>query len=273
MTDVPRLTSLSHGGGCACKLGPDELAQVLLNVPHVSDPRILVDASTRDDAAVFLISEDRAVVATVDFFAPIVDDPYSFGAIAAANAFSDLYAMGATPLFALNIVAWPRKPELLELLGEVLRGGADIAKSAGAFILGGHSIDDPEPKYGMVALGEVRPDKVITNAGARPGDHLVLTKAIGTGLLSTALKRDLMTGRDIEPAVESAWIASPAARMAATRSTRPPTSPGSGCSATWGTSCGRARWVPGSTPATSPSCPRPAMPWSSAQSLAGRSAT
>ena len=198
-----RLTSLSHGAGCACKLGPEELTRVLQHVPQVSDPRVLVDATTRDDAAVFRFSEHRALVATVDFFAPIVDDPYDFGAIAAANAFSDVYAMGGTPLLALNIVAWPRKPEILELLGDVLRGGADVAKAAGAAIAGGHSIDDPEPKYGMVALGEVHLDKVISNAGAKPGDHLLLTKAIGTGVLSTALKRDLMTAADIAPAVDT----------------------------------------------------------------------
>jgi selenide,water dikinase len=198
-----RLTSLSHGAGCACKLGPDELAQVLRHIPAVHDPRVLVDAATRDDAAVFRLSADRALVATLDFFAPIVDDPYAFGAIAAANALSDLYAMGATPLLALNILAWPRKPEMLELLGEVIRGGADIAREAGALVLGGHSIDDPEPKYGMVAIGEAHPGEIITNAGARPGDALVLTKALGTGVLSTALKRDLATEAELAPAVAS----------------------------------------------------------------------
>ena len=164
---------------------------------------MLVDAATKDDAAVFQLSEDRALVATVDFFAPVVDDPYAFGAIAAANAFSDLYAMGATPLLALNILAWPRKPEMLELLSEVLRGAADVAREAGALILGGHSIDDPEPKFGMVAIGEVHPREVVTNAGARTGDVLILTKAIGTGILSTALKRDLITEAELEPATRS----------------------------------------------------------------------
>jgi selenide,water dikinase len=200
---VPRLTSLSHGAGCACKLSPDELGEILRHIPPVADPRVLVDAATRDDAAVFRLSDERAIVATVDFFAPVVDDPYDFGAIAAANAFSDLYAMGATPLLALNIVAWPRAPEVLHLLGDVLRGGNDVARAAGAVVVGGHSIDDPEPKYGMVALGELRPEKVITNAGARTGDSLVLTKAIGTGVLTTALKRDLMTAGEISGATES----------------------------------------------------------------------
>ncbi len=147
------------------------------------------------------MAPDRAIVATVDFFTPIVDDPYDFGRIAAANALSDLYAMGATPLFVLNIVGWPRDKLPYEVLGEVIRGGADVAQEAGAFVLGGHSVDDPEPKYGMVAIGEVRPDRLVRNATARPGDALVLTKPVGTGLLATALKRDLLTEQDLAPAV------------------------------------------------------------------------
>jgi len=172
-------------------------------VPTLTDPRILVDASTRDDAAVYQLTPDRAIVATVDFFTPIVDDAYDFGRIAAANALSDIYAMGATPLLALNLVGWPRDTLPYELLGDVLRGGADIAKEAGAFVLGGHSVDDPEPKYGMVAIGEVHPNRVITLAGAQAGDVLVLTKPIGTGVLTTALKRDLATAADLAGAVAS----------------------------------------------------------------------
>jgi len=179
------------------------LAQVLRHVPTITDPRILVDASTRDDAAVYQLTPDRAIVATVDFFTPIVDDAYDFGRIAAANAFSDVYAMGATPLLGLNLVGWPRDKLPYELLGDVLRGGADIAKEAGAFVLGGHSVDDPEPKYGMVAIGEVHPHRVVTLARARAGDALVLTKPIGTGVLTTALKRDLATAPDISAAVKS----------------------------------------------------------------------
>jgi selenide,water dikinase len=151
---------------------------------------------------VFKLSENRAIVVSVDFFAPIVDDPRAFGAIAGANAFSDLYAMGATPLLALNLVAWPRDPEMLELLGETLDGGFAAAREAGAFVLGGHSIDDKEPKYGMVTVGEVRPDRVISNAGAKPGDALILTKPLGTGILSTALKRDIIDESDMEYAIE-----------------------------------------------------------------------
>ena len=172
-------------------------------MPTLTDPRILVDASTRDDAAVYRLTPDRALVATVDFFTPIVDDAYDFGRIAAANAFSDVYAMGGTPLLALNLVGWPRDKLPYDLLGEVLRGGADIAREAGAFVLGGHSVDDPEPKYGMVAIGEVHPDRIVTLARARPGDVLVLTKPIGTGVLTTALKRDLASAADLAPAVKS----------------------------------------------------------------------
>ena len=171
-------------------------------MPVATDPRILVDAATRDDAAVFQMAPDRAIVATVDFFTPIVDDAYDFGRIAAANAFSDVYAMGATPLFALNLVGWPREQLPFELLGEVLRGGQEIAKQAGAWILGGHSIDDPEPKYGMVVIGEVHPSRIVTNSGARPGDVLVLTKPIGTGIITTALKRDQLDASGVKPAVE-----------------------------------------------------------------------
>ena len=172
-------------------------------MPTLTDPNILVDAATRDDAAVYRLAPDRALVATVDFFTPIVDDAYDFGRIAAANAFSDVYAMGGTPLFALNLVGWPRDTLPYELLGDVLRGGADIAREAGAFVLGGHSVDDPEPKYGMVAIGEVHPDRIVTLARAQAGDVLVLTKPLGTGVLTTALKRDLATAADLAPAVRS----------------------------------------------------------------------
>ena len=151
----------------------------------------------------YRLTPERAIVATVDFFTPIVDDAYDFGRIAAANAFSDVYAMGGTPLLALNLVGWPRDKLPYELLGDVLRGGSDIAREAGAFVLGGHSVDDPEPKYGMVAIGEVHPDKIVTLARAQPGDVLVLTKPIGTGVLSTALKRDLATAAELAPAVTS----------------------------------------------------------------------
>src|SRR3954465_11738991 len=147
-----RLTALSHGAGCACKLGPAELTQVLRHVPGIRDPRVLVDAATRDDAAVYRLSDSRAIVATVDFFTPIVDDAETWGAIAAANALSDVYAMGGTPLFALNLVGWPREGLPFELLGRVLDGAAAVAREAGCLLLGGHSIDDPEPKFGMAVI-------------------------------------------------------------------------------------------------------------------------
>ena len=196
-----RLTTLSHGAGCACKLGSAELAQVLRHLPGVSDPRVLVDAASRDDAAVFLLSPDRALIATTDFFTPIVDDARSWGAIAAANALSDVYAMGGTPLFALNLVAWPRTGLPFELLGDVLAGAADVAKEAGCLLLGGHSIDDAEPKFGLAVTGEVHPDHLMTNAAGKAGDLLVLTKPLGTGLLTTALKRGRLQDADLATAI------------------------------------------------------------------------
>lgn len=175
--------------------------QVLRHVPVSDDARILVDASNRDDAAVFQLDAERALVATADFFTPIVDDAYSWGAIAAANALSDIYAMGAIPLFALNLVGWPRDTLPFELLGEVIRGAGDVARRAGCPILGGHSIDDQEPKFGMAVIGEVHPQRMLTNSGAQAGDLLVLTKPIGTGILSTALKRDEIEAAGMEEAV------------------------------------------------------------------------
>jgi selenide,water dikinase len=152
-----------------------------------------VGHATRDDAAVYRLDDERAIVETADFFTPVVDDPYWFGRIAAANAFSDVWAMGGRPLFALNLVGWPVKTLSMEVLGEVLRGGAETARLAGAPILGGHSIDDPEPKYGMAVTGLVHPDRILRNVGARPGDRLLLTKPLGSGIVTTAIKRGLAT--------------------------------------------------------------------------------
>ncbi len=149
------------------------------------------------------LAPDRALVLTTDFFTPIVDDPYTFGQVAAANALSDVYAMGGQPRWCLNLVGWPREQLPLEVLGEVLRGGADVVTRAGALILGGHSIDDPEPKYGLVVVGEVHPDRMTTNAAARPGDHLVLTKPIGTGVITTAIKKAAAPPDSVRAAVES----------------------------------------------------------------------
>ncbi len=164
---------------------------------------MLVDASGRDDAAVVRIAADRALILTTDFFTPIVDDPYTFGQIAAANALSDVYAMGGRPLWCLNLVGWPRDRLPLDALGEVLRGGAEMVARAGAHILGGHSIDDPEPKYGLMVVGDVHPDRMTTNAAAAPGDRLVLTKPIGTGIISTAIKKGAAPADAERAAVES----------------------------------------------------------------------
>jgi selenide,water dikinase len=163
----------------------------------------LIDATTKDDAAVFLLSPDRALVATVDFFTPIVDDAAAWGAIAVANALSDIYAMGATPLFGLNLVGWPRERLPFEVLGDVLRGAGEVAARAGCLVLGGHSIDAVEPTFGMAVIGEVHPDRMLTNAGACTGDVLVLTKPLGTGILATALKRDALLETGMADAVRS----------------------------------------------------------------------
>jgi cysteine desulfurase NifS/selenium donor protein len=186
-----KLTRFTHGLGCACKLRPQELEKVLQAIPVPVDKNVLVDIQTNDDAAVYKISDDIAIVQTVDFFTPVVDDPYSFGSIAAANALSDVYAMGAEPRFALNIVGFPSKRLPLEVLGQILQGAQDKAMEAGVSILGGHSVEDTEPKFGMAVTGFVHPDRILTNAGARTGDRLILTKPVGTGILATALKREM----------------------------------------------------------------------------------
>lgn len=180
-----------------------ELTQVLRQLAPVEDPAALVDASTGDDAAVYRLADDRALVVTADFFTPIVDDPYDFGRIAAANALSDVYAMGARPLFALNLVGFPRKLLGEGILDEIIRGGSDTCRAAGIPVLGGHSIDDAEPKFGMVAVGEVHPEQMFTNAGARPGDVLVLTKPIGSGIVATAIKAEAAPEESIRVAIDS----------------------------------------------------------------------
>ena len=198
-----RLTQLSHGAGCACKLPAGLLSQVLSGAQMgVRTPQLLVGNETLDDAAVWQLSDDLAVVTTLDFFTPLVDDPHTFGRIAATNAISDIYAMGATPAFALNVVAFP-KALPMELLGEILRGGGEVAAAAGVAIAGGHSIDDPEPKYGMAVTGFARPDAIWRNAGGQAGDALVFSKAIGTGIVTTAIKNG-----DPPPEVVDAAVAS-----------------------------------------------------------------
>lgn len=196
-----KLTHYTHGLGCACKLRPQTLEKILANLPPVMDPKALVDASTNDDAAVYQIREDLAVVQTVDFFTPIVDDPYWFGAISAANSLSDVYAMGAQPIFGLNIVGFPSNRLPLGVLEEILRGAQDKAQEAGIAILGGHTVDDTEPKFGLAVTGLVHPDKILRNSTAQPGDALILTKPLGMGILSTALKAGLVDQHTQEKAI------------------------------------------------------------------------
>ena len=191
-----RLTSLAHGGGCGCKLAPEVLRQILAVMPPaVPLADMLVGLETGDDAAVYRLNADQAIIATTDFFTPIVDDPGDFGRIAATNALSDVYAMGGTPLFALAIVGMPVDRIPVEVVQAILAGGASVCQAAGIPVVGGHSIDSPEPIYGLVAIGLVHPDRILRNVGARPGDHLILTKGLGVGLYGAALKRgDLPDG-------------------------------------------------------------------------------
>jgi selenide,water dikinase len=176
---------------------------------------VLVDASTGDDAAVVKMADGRALVLTTDFFTPIVDDARDFGRIAAANALSDVYAMGGTPKWCLSIVGWPRETLPLDLLGEVLQGASDIVREAGAVIVGGHSIDDPEPKFGLMVVGEVDPGRMMTNAAARPGDVLILTKPLGTGIITTAIKREAAGAASVQAAIASMTTLNAAAAAAA----------------------------------------------------------
>ncbi|HET9103551.1 MAG TPA: selenide, water dikinase SelD [Solirubrobacteraceae bacterium] len=185
------LTSLSHGAGCGCKLPAASLGPLLAGLPSVADPNVLVGFDTADDAGVYRVRDDLAVITTADFFTPIVDDPYDFGRIAATNALSDVYAMGGEPICAINLVAFSIETLGPEILSEILRGGAAAAQAAGIAIVGGHSIDDAEPKYGMAVTGTVHPQELLTNRGAREGDALVLTKPLGAGAVSTAVKRGI----------------------------------------------------------------------------------
>lgn len=177
-------------------MGPGDLSRALAALPHRPDPRLIVGRETFDDAGVFVLSDDIALVQTVDFFAPIVDDPYAFGQVAAANALSDVYAMGGEPLTALNIVGFPSGKLPMSVLTEILRGGQDKVHEAGALIVGGHTIIDEELKYGLAVTGRAHPHRLLTNAGAAVGDTLLLTKPLGTGLLATAAKNDRLSARE-----------------------------------------------------------------------------
>ena len=203
LREEQRLTAFSHGAGCACKLGPAELATVMghLGPMIAADPALLVGTATGDDAAVYRLDERTALVFTTDFFTPIVDDPYDWGRVAAANALSDVYAMGGRPILCLNLVGWPAEQLPLQMLARVLEGGASVATEAGALVAGGHTIDDREPHYGMAVVGLADPKRVVTNSEARDGDVLVLTKPLGIGVTTTAIKRDLATPEQVERAV------------------------------------------------------------------------
>jgi selenide,water dikinase len=193
----PRLTSLAHGGGCGCKIAPGVLSELLRGAPVFPAPaELLVGRETSDDAAVYRINDRQAIVATTDFFMPIVDDPFDFGRIAATNALSDLYAMGATPLFALAIVGMPINTLPHDTIREILRGGETACAEAGIAIAGGHSIDSVEPIYGLAAVGAVDPQHLKRNTGAREGDALILGKPLGVGVYSAALKKGLLDADD-----------------------------------------------------------------------------
>src|SRR5690606_24863355 len=192
-----KLTQFSHGGGCGCKIAPAVLSNLLASMPAGLMPaELLVGTDTADDAAVYKLNERQAVVATTDFFTPIVDDPFDFGRIAATNALSDVYAMGGTPIFALAVVGMPLDKLPGEVISRILEGGASVCREAGIPIAGGHSIDVLEPIYGLVGLGVVDPAHVKTNAGARDGDALILTKPIGIGVLSAGLKKARLSDDD-----------------------------------------------------------------------------
>ncbi len=198
-----RLTRFSHGAGCACKLAAGDLTEVLARLaPPSYPPEVLVSPETGDDAAVYLLPGGDAIVQTVDFFTPIVDDPFDWGRIAATNALSDVYAMGGRPITALNLVAWPIAELPVDLLARVLEGGAAVAAEAGVAIVGGHSIHDPEPKYGMAVTGLVDAGRIVRNSSMRPGDRLFLTKPLGLGITSTAIKAGRASAEQIAAAVE-----------------------------------------------------------------------
>ena len=194
MNSSPRLTSLAHGGGCGCKIAPGVLREILAGMRGLSlPPQLLVGIDTADDAAVYQLNENQALIATTDFFMPIVDDPFDFGRIAATNAISDVYAMGGTPIFALALVGMPVNVLSTEVIGRILEGGQSVCQSAGIPIAGGHSIDSVEPIYGLVVLGLAHPSRIKRNASAQVGDVLVLGKPIGVGIYSAALKKEALS--------------------------------------------------------------------------------
>lgn len=203
-TPEPRLTSLSHGGGCGCKIAPGVLSEILKGTGGMPiPPQLLVGIETADDAAVYQLNDEQALIATTDFFMPIVDDPYDFGRIAATNAISDVYAMGGTPILALALVGMPINVLSTATIGRILQGGNDVCRAAGIPIAGGHTIDSVEAIYGLVALGLVHPKRVKRNADARAGDVLVLGKPLGVGVLSAALKKGQLSAAGYEQMIAS----------------------------------------------------------------------
>ncbi len=198
-----KLTQFSHGGGCGCKIAPAVLRELLREIPLPVSPHLLVGAESSDDAAVYQLNDQQAIVATTDFFMPIVDDPFDFGRIAATNAISDVYAMGAQPIMALAIVGMPIDKLPVDVIKDILKGGESVCATAGIAIAGGHSIDSPEPIYGLVALGVIHPDQVRRNDQARPGDTLVLGKGLGIGILSAALKKGELSAAGYQRMVAS----------------------------------------------------------------------
>ena len=204
IAEKPRLTSLAHGGGCGCKIAPAVLTEIMAGMPVMGPyAGLMVGTETSDDAAVWRLNDEQALVATTDFFMPVVDDPFDFGRIAATNALSDVYAMGATPILALAIVGMPIDALALDDIRQILAGGAEVCGKAGIPVAGGHSIDSVEPIYGLVALGLVHPDRVLTNRGARAGDVLILTKGLGVGILSAAFKQERLGAAGYEAMIAS----------------------------------------------------------------------
>lgn len=197
-----RLTQLTNSSGWAAKIGPKDLAIALENIPQMNHENLLVGYEKSDDAAVYKIDDNKAIIQTLDFFTPVVDDPFIFGQIAAANSLSDVYAMGGKPILAMNIVCFPNCLDMT-ILGEILKGGQSKVEESGALLVGGHSVEDNEPKYGLSVTGIVHPSKVLKNSGSRPGDVIILTKPIGTGVLNTAIKGEIIEKKHYDEAIKT----------------------------------------------------------------------
>ncbi|MFN3629977.1 MAG: selenide, water dikinase SelD [Casimicrobiaceae bacterium] len=211
----PRLTSLSHGGGCGCKIAPGVLSNILKNTTGLLPPELMVGIETADDAAVYRLNDQQALIATTDFFMPIVDDPFEFGRIAATNAISDVYAMGGTPIMALALVAMPIQVLSVETIGRIIAGGQSVATAAGIPIAGGHTIDSVEPIYGLMVMGLAHPDQIKRNADARAGDVLILGKPLGVGVLSAALKKGELSAAGYAAMIENTTrLNTPGAQLA-----------------------------------------------------------